>query len=356
MTFLLLVTAGTIFYAQGFRLDLGKRSFAQTGMILVKSLPDGARVLLDGELTTATDSTIGSLDPDTYHLKIEKEGFLPWERDVEVKAELVTKITAILPPVSPSLKAISQAGARLVTAAPSGTRAAFLSGDKLYLLSLNSPFLGFLSTRPQEMAIETSDFHFANVTALEFSPNEDQLLLTTTEKARLFPTQSGAAAIAVSNPAALKTQWETLIKEQRAELTKTLEIPEEFTDLALALTSVWAPDERKFLYEKNEGGKRQIWVANFTDPLPVGEETNRMVLETTDANLKIFWLASSQHFIVLEGGTVSILDLDGTNKREIFSGTLAEPLALSSTDLAQVIVVTSISPNSPANLYGISLR
>lgn len=354
--FLILVTAGIVLYASGFRLDLSQRTFAKTGMILVKSLPDGARVFLNGELSGATDSTIGSLEPENYHLKIEKEGHISWEGDVEVKAELVTNITAILPPISPSLTAITQSGARLVAAAPSGTKAAFLSGDRLFLLPLNNPFLGFLRTRTQEIAQESEDLLFSKVTRIEFSPNEDQLLLTAGEKSVTFKIQTGAGGTKVANPDTLRTQWQTLIKEQRSEAIKTLKIPDEFKDLALTASSVWSPDERKFLYEKSTGGKRQIWLANFTDPVPVGEEINRVVLETTNAELKIFWLASSQHFVAIEGEIVSILDLDGTNRREIFSGKLAEAIALSSTDLAKIIVVTSISPNAPANLYGISLK
>jgi hypothetical protein len=350
------VTAGIILYASGFRLDLGQGGFAKTGMILAKSVPDGAKVFLDEELAGATDSTIGSLKPQTYHLKIEKEGFLSWEKDVEVKEELITGITVILPPISPSLKAITQNGAKLVTPSASGTKAAFLSGDTLFLLPLNNPFLGFLRTRPQEIAQETEDFIFSKVTKIEFSPNENQILLVTGSKGNLFPIQIGATATKVDNVAVLRAQWQTLIREQRSEAVKTLDIPDEFKDLALNLTSVWSPDEDKFLYEKSEGGKRQFWVANFTDPLPVGEETNQKILETEDKNLKLFWLANSQNFIVVAGNTVSVMDLDGSNQREIFSGTLGEKVALSSTDLAQVIIVTSISSKSPANLYGISLR
>ena len=350
------ITAGIILYASGFRLDLGQGGFAKTGMILVKSVPDGAKVFLDEELAGATDFTLGSLKPKTYHLKIEKEGYLSWEEDVEVKEELITGVPVVLPPISPSLKAITQNGAKLVTPSASGTKAAFLSGDTLFLLPLNNPFLGFLRTRPQKIAQETDDFLFSKVTKIEFSPNEDQILLIAGSKSSLFPTQTGATATKVDNVAVLRARWQILIMEQRAEAVKTLGIPDEFKDLALTMASVWSPDENKFLYEKSEGGKRQFWVANFTDPLPVGEETNLKILETEDKNLKLFWLANSQNFIVVAGNTVSIMDLDGSNQREIFSGTLGEKVALSSTDLAQVIIVTSISSKSPANLYGISLR
>ncbi len=356
LAFLAIVTAGVVLYAQGFRLDLGGGSLAKTGMILAKSVPDGARVFLDEELKAATDSTISSLKPDTYHLKIEKEGYLPWEKDVEVKEELVTNITALLPPISPSLTAITQGGAKLVTAAPSGTKAAFLSGKKIFLLALNNQFLGFLRTRPQEIAVEPVDFPFSKVTQMVFSPNEDQILLIAGKKGVYFRISAGTSPTSVSDTAALRTQWSTTIHQQRQEVADRLKISEEYQELALDPKSVWDPDERKFLYEKTEGGKRQFWVADFTDPMPVGEETNRKIFETDNKDLRIFWLANSKNFVLIEGGTVSIMDLDGTNRREIFKGTLGEKIALSSTDLAQVIVLTSISPQSPANLYGISLH
>src|SRR3990172_416716 len=134
LAIMIAITAGIILYASGFRLDLGQGGFAKTGMILVKSVPDGAKVFLDEELAGATDSTIGSLKPKTHHLKIEKEGFLSWEKDIEVEEKLITGVNAILLPISPSLKAITQNGAKLITPSASGAKSAFLSGDKLYFL------------------------------------------------------------------------------------------------------------------------------------------------------------------------------------------------------------------------------
>src|SRR3970040_2509101 len=141
------------------------------------------------------------------------------------------------------------------------------------------------------MATETSDFPFSKVTRIEFSPNEDQLLLISGSKGNLFSIRIGATATGVSSVTTLRTQWQNLVKEQRADAVKTLEITEEFKDLALALTSVWSPDERKFLYEKAEGGKRQFWVANFTEPLPRGAEQTRKGLEHKNKTLNIFWKA-----------------------------------------------------------------
>lgn len=355
LAFLILITTAVVLYAHGFRLDLNRGNLTATGMILVKSVPDGARVFLDGELSTATDSSIAGLAEGTYHLKIEKEGCSTWEKDIEVKVGLVTNITALLPPLSPSLTAITQNGAKLVTPAPSGTKATFISKNKLFILPLNNQFLGFLRTRPQEIAKEPAGVNFSKTTSLTFSPNEDQILVTTPGKGILVTIGQNNLQT-VTSTAKLKTSWETKRREQKAEIIKNLEVPNGLKDTALSSGVLWAPDECKFLYEKSEGGKRQFWVANLNDPLPVGESLDLKIWETENSKLKLFWLADSHHFIMSENNTVSLLDLDGSNKQELLSGALAETVTLSSSDLAQIIVLTSISPKSAANLYAISLR
>src|SRR3989344_4799127 len=148
LALLILITTGIFLYAQGYRLDFRQRTLTATGIILAKSLPEGAQVYLDGELTTATNSTLSGVKPGTYQVKIERDGYFPWEKNIEVKAGLVTEIIALLPPLSPSLTAVTQEGARLVTSAPSGVKAAFLSKNKLYLLSLTDQLFGFLRPKP----------------------------------------------------------------------------------------------------------------------------------------------------------------------------------------------------------------
>jgi hypothetical protein len=352
---LLTITTGVVLYASGYRLDFTKRTLTETGMILAKSVPDGASVYLDGDLVAATDSTITSLNVGSYTLKIEKEGFASWEKTVEVKEGLVTNITALLPPISPSFTAITQNGAQLISSAPSGTKAAFISADKLYLLPLNSQFLGFLRTRPQEIAEEPTDVDFSEATKLLFSPNENQILVITPSNDLLVTIGQGESQI-LTNTTKLTKSWGDERLEHKAEVIKDLEVANDLKDIALSAGSSWAPDERKLLYTKTQGQKTEFWVANFSDPLPVGESLDQKIWETENSKLKFFWFADSHHFILLSGKTVSLIDIDGSNKRDLYSGKLAERIALSSTDLAQIIILTSLSPTSGNNLYGISLR
>src|SRR3972149_10697064 len=94
------LTAGIFLYTAGYRIgkdaDDNQVDITQTGMINVKSSPDGANVYLNGELRTATNGAIAGLASGKYNLRILKSGFVVWEKEVEVFSQLVTDINAVL--------------------------------------------------------------------------------------------------------------------------------------------------------------------------------------------------------------------------------------------------------------------
>ncbi len=89
-TFFLLAAAVfvAIVLARGYSFNLDTRNLIPTGILVATSDPDGAEVLIDGKLKTATNNTI-NLPPGKYDIKIQKDGYTPWEKKVEVKKEEV---------------------------------------------------------------------------------------------------------------------------------------------------------------------------------------------------------------------------------------------------------------------------
>ncbi len=79
--FITIGTIGAILYATGYRIELegkgsGNLKFIEgTGLLVATSMPDGARVLVNNKLTTATNNTI-NLPPGEYDVKIEKDSYL----------------------------------------------------------------------------------------------------------------------------------------------------------------------------------------------------------------------------------------------------------------------------------------
>ena len=96
---LIVVTAGIILYGKGYRLffDKGRPDVSGTGLLVATSSPDGAQVLVNEHLTTATDNTI-NLEPGSYNIKIFKQGYFPWEKHLSIEKGVVTKIEALFFP------------------------------------------------------------------------------------------------------------------------------------------------------------------------------------------------------------------------------------------------------------------
>jgi len=74
------------------------------GSLSILSFPSGATVFLDGEQKGETQLTISSLNPGTYTLVLEKEGYSPWEKTVAIQNIRRMMITATLEPLYGSLR------------------------------------------------------------------------------------------------------------------------------------------------------------------------------------------------------------------------------------------------------------
>jgi hypothetical protein len=90
-----------VLYSQGFRLDFKKKTFVKTGGIFIKAYPKQVEVFLNEKLIKKTDFFFGSLLiqnllPQKYKVKVKKEGFHPWEKNLEVYPGKVTEVKNLI--------------------------------------------------------------------------------------------------------------------------------------------------------------------------------------------------------------------------------------------------------------------
>ncbi|PIS38730.1 MAG: hypothetical protein COT34_02280 [Candidatus Nealsonbacteria bacterium CG08_land_8_20_14_0_20_43_11] len=91
-----LLAPGAFFYFQGYRFDFAKKRITRTGAFYFKTFPKPALIYLDSRLKDKTDFLLGSsfienLLPGKYQVKIEKNGYFPWEKTLEIKDNEVTE-------------------------------------------------------------------------------------------------------------------------------------------------------------------------------------------------------------------------------------------------------------------------
>jgi len=378
LTFALLtgLTVLTVFYGRGYRVDISEKGLQKTGMIVAKSIPDGAKVYLDEKLTTATNNTVATLEPGEYDLRIVKDGYIPWEKRIQVFEELVTDITAILVAQAPRLEPLTNTGVRSPTLSAYKNRIAYflseVEKEGIYTLSLSGSTNIFGS--PNRLLIaDTSSVAYSKGEKIYFSPDDSEAIVQMNKEGYyLFNIEEGS----LESPKAFSDindklqEWREGILEKRISFLEKEELTPDLHEIALNENTLWSPDEKKFLYQNStEDGYVEYKVYNLEDPLPVGESRNYIALRVKKGEepKHIAWYPDSFHLVLVDGngdsgsnngknGTVSLIRIDGSNKTEIYSGSMSQYEVYVNPSGDKIIILASFKQNSPPDLYAISIR
>ncbi|MBI2577434.1 MAG: PEGA domain-containing protein [Candidatus Wildermuthbacteria bacterium] len=89
--FFLALSAFIVLYSLGYKIDWRTRTITQTGALYIKAVPPSATIYIEGQPTKRTSIFAGSalisdLFPGNYKVRIEKEGYSPWEKILEIRA------------------------------------------------------------------------------------------------------------------------------------------------------------------------------------------------------------------------------------------------------------------------------
>lgn len=352
---LLVIAAGAgtaIFFAKGYTFSTTEKRIVGTGIITITSEPDAASVFVDGHLTTATNATISSLPAKTYSIKVNKEGFIPWERSVVVKEGLVTDLKITLFPAIPTIYPLTFTGVSSSTLSPDGSRLAYVvSGGKkpgvwVWTMAKNQPISFARSSEPHQIASNTTtDFSKAT---LKFSPDSKQVLATVGNSNYLLNSDN-----LVSDPRDITAILTATMKGwEDDQLAKDISRIETLKDTSLrkiasdSATLKFSPDETKFIAKKDVNSELKVY--NLED----GKD---YILPAAKDHI---WLPDSRHIILVEDTSISLLDFDGTNKAVIYAGKFDNNFVFPWPDSSRLVIITSFpTPTaSEPNLYGINLK
>jgi hypothetical protein len=365
------ITTALYLYSNGYRLEKNKNGtnidLTQTGMVSAKSIPEGANVYLDGILVTATDDTVAGIDPGKRHLKISKEGYVAWEKEIEVFKELVTDITAVLVTKTPRIEPLTNTGAGHPEVSPTGDKVAYFSADAEKPGVMVKPLggnLGFFKTNPT-IAEDTKLMKYSGGKSIKWSPDESSIMIEAAN-GKFYVIRIEDESVQVMNtPENVEKQWETEAQAKRRDFIQKLELAEDVKTLALDKDTMWAPDNYKFLYVKEVGDTLEYRVHNLEKPLPIGEqiETVAFSRSTWETQPKISWYSDSFHLILVEGdvegtnkGMISLIRIDGTNKTELYNNTLYSDKVYSTPGGDKVVIWTSFKSEGQGDLYTVSIR
>jgi len=358
-----------IFYARGYRFDKETLRFRPNGLLVIKSDPTGAQVFINGDLKTATDTTL-SLLPGVYDISVRKDGSLPWSKRLTIEKEVVTLAYVALFRVAPSLTAVTFEGALNPVSSSDYSKIAYaVPGSGLFLIETADLPLGF-SRDPRRLT--DGDLTQAS---WEFSPDGRQIMLT--GQFGVFLLDSGSftpqnARVNISSrKEAVLGEWETLKKNKLSAQLKNL--PEELADMLQRKASAvtFSPDDTKILYTASSsaslkenlikappGSSTQKQERNIeagkTYVYDIKEDRNFRV---ADEGVSVRWFPTSKHLVLAEAGQVVIVDCDGTNRQPVYSGSYIAPHAYPYLNSSKILILTNLGAGaSIPNLYSLGLK
>jgi len=97
-------------FALGYKFNPHTLKFVKTGLIYIRTQPEGAKIYLNNKLTTdKSPASIQELVPGVYKVALELEQYYPWKAEVEVQEGKATRLDKIiLFPLRPDLQQLNQ--------------------------------------------------------------------------------------------------------------------------------------------------------------------------------------------------------------------------------------------------------
>lgn len=355
------ISAGiAIFLAKGYRLSPEDIRIVGTGIINISSEPDAASVFIDGHLTTSTNATIPSLTPKTYSVRVVKEGFIPWEKEVNVKEGLVTEVKITLFPAIPTIYPLTFTSVKNPTLSPDGSKLAFIvpagkkAGIWVWTMVKEQPIAFARSSEPHQITTSlAADFSNAR---LRWSADSKQVLATVDNNNYLLDFDNLNNEPRDITPILTVTLNEWQESKEVAD-SQLLENIKEINFRKIASDSAfvkWSPDESKFM-------AREQSITNEEKEL-IGDLKVYDLEDNKQYNLpqakSFMWLPDSRHIILVEENSISLVEFDGLNRSVIYAGNFEDNFVFPWPDSSRLVIVSS-SPTPTAsepNLYGINLR
>lgn len=386
---LLVTTIIVIALGRGYRWDFGKKQVFTTGLLVASSDPPGAQIFVNGELKSATNTTL-TLAPDWYQVKLVKEGYLPWEKKMKVLGEVVAETQAILFSSTPKLTPLTTTGVVAPVLSPDQTKIVYaVPGDAtsstetvnktgLWVLNLVSSPFGF-SQEPQLLAKSTSGLDYAQ-SIFSWSPDSKEILIDLGENHYLVKADRENQPIFLSRGERenLLANWQK--EREKREKEKLVLFPQEFVKLATESGKILAfsLDATKVLYQATTSAvlpplqEKKPPATNPTlEKRNFSPQTFYVYDNKEDKNYEIgngqlaignlFWFPTSRHLLKVSFDKISILEYDGTNQVTLYSGPFEKFVAvLPAADKLLILTTLNRLPEQAAgafpNLYSVDLR
>ncbi len=406
-------SATLIAYGRGYRPDFRKNTLKPTGIISATSDPISAQVYINGVLRTATNNSINT-DPNWYTVRITKEGYIPWEKQVRVQGEIVARADAFLFPTNPSLSSLTSLGVIKPTLSQDGTRIAYIvkKKKKTDAVAVRNAGIWVYELADRPLSVNRDPKHIAsweNFTDPEkvsflWSPDATQLLVADELSVRLYQaSRMDDFKIVTASYKSILQEWREDSDAKDKQRLSAFKQP--VIDMATTSARIiaFSPDETKLLYEATasatlpqviippligtnatkeertiQPGKLYVYDSredkNFfvldKKEIPVTKPQTLYKTTSPIGNWKLeignssppvgglVWFPTNRHLLLMLQGKIDVMEYDRTNWTTVYSGPFTDGFMAPWPNGSRIIILTNLNPGASTlpNLYTINLR
>lgn len=284
----LLILGGTyltIQYANGAYRVTENGLVSESGLLSLTSAPTGAEVYINEKLVTATNDTL-YLEPNSYQVKIKKDGYSEWNKEIQLQKGVVSQANALLFPSAPSLTPLTFTGVENISPSPDGQKILFYSASNsieknngLYLLELSDNTLSF-QRGSRQISQDSSSIDLATANFI-WSPDSGQVLLLSENREILLDLSKLNDLDRLPDMSFRKKQLLTEWEDEMAlrEQQFLVKFPAQMIEIATssATNVFFSPDKKKLLYTATASAQL---ADNLVPPLPgINSQTQERQLE-----------------------------------------------------------------------------
>ena len=371
--------------ARGYQFSLvSGPNLKATGLLSATSTPKSASVYINNRLITATDDTV-NLSPDTYTVKIVKDGYLPWQKEIVIKKEVVFQTDAKLFRSVPDLRPITLSGAINPIISPDNSKiiyavaSASASQDNgLYQLDLTDRPLPLNKNLPRQLYPNYANINWSQF-QFQFSPDSRSILATN-------PQKNISYLVNLDNLAGsrqfydITSQIDIIQKEWQHQIFENLN--QRFTQLPLEIQqAISTPSASNLAFSSND--TKVLYLTNqdstlknsYMSPPPaqstqpqdrhlktdnyyvydLKDDTNFLIGSQPDIQ-NPFWLPNSSNIIYTQDQQIKVIEYDATNNLTLFAKNFSPQVVFPWPSGNRIITLTAAYPGAPQNLYTISLQ
>jgi hypothetical protein len=192
----------------GYKFNPRTLSFTKTGIISIKTQPEGVDVYLDGNLLgEKTPMNINELLPGVYNVKLEIQDYYPWISEIKVEPRKVARLEKIiLFPKRPNIKQLNQERISHFWVDNNSGHIFYFSQESntLYESNLDGEQFKEIGSLPQDFTYPPKK--------LKVSPDKDKLFIYNPHQIAIFYLKNAIGLPYVQLPVLLKYPRQQIVE------------------------------------------------------------------------------------------------------------------------------------------------